>query len=335
MKLKLDKNPSPPSLFCGCRARSQTRALSERLFQKTRKPFNYAASPISTARYSDDDDERASLPESTNDEIPLRAGYSRTNEIDFESAPASPKTRIRFTWKAKLHRYLERWKKLGWSSQKGYRHVDDSLSEEVLSILFNSSADKDTPLDFLMPIQQDDRQTLGSIPARSSFLNMSLDAEWLQLELEGQVSDSKRSEVPSATKITRNEFEKEEGMFLGDNVAPLHRLRTPYPLLLSRFLTPIGEEGTVSNRHGNVCTDDFIPSRKLDTLTEAFQRPLIQTPTPTKFKRQLIYSSNEDDDEDLSFANSEGNLFELPGIITQTESRIIALPPSQPDYFSL
>lgn len=313
MKLKVNNGMSTPSLFCGyCVRSNHDVSLSESLLEETRKSNDdCASSPISTARYTDEGDEdRVCL----DGEVPLQDLKSRRNENGHDTKSDSPANRTRPTWKNKILS-LKPLKKLGWNTRNGYKQVDDSLPDDVLPILFRSSAEKDTSLDFLLPVQHDNRLTLSLISAGSSLLNLSLDAECHQLEFQQRTSKSMTKIVPTTMTMTRtgdvSKHDEEESR-LGVEVDPTDALSTPYPFVLSSRLKVVSEKVTAPNRPADVCQDDLKAWKNLDLLARSFQRPLIQK--PTIIERKPIYSIDEGDDEELSFANSESSLlFDMPG----------------------
>ncbi|GAX13923.1 hypothetical protein FisN_5Lh175 [Fistulifera solaris] len=296
MKSNWKSNRKKRGFFCWCSAKSQPKLPpSEFLLQKTPKSYAYATSPISTTQDSDDDDERASLLDHSYDDVLPNGNNSKTKETSDSSV--SPKTPPRLSWKEKLVQSIERRKKLGWNTQRGYRQVDDTLPEDVLPDAI--SKEKDVSPDFLPHTQQDTRLTLSSISTGSALLNFSLSAEYPQFELADLDAETMTGKVIKTGKRRPKEKEKFAATTKGS-------LSEPYPLLHSKRRSPDCEASTTSTLHTSTCNEDSTPWKKIESWVESHS---IQKPKPIIVRRQPLYSADEAEDEELSFANSESTLF--------------------------
>jgi hypothetical protein len=267
--------------------------------QKTLKSYAYAISPISTTQDSDDDDddERASLLDYSYDEVLPNVNNSRTKETSDSSV--SPKNQIQLSWKERLIQSIERRKKLGWNTQRGYRQVDETLQEDVPTDAV--SEDKESTSEFLPHTQQDTRLTLSSISAGSALLNLSWSAEYPQFKLVDLDAETMTGKVIERGKIRAQQKEK----FFATTKGSLSK---PYPLLHTNRRSPPCEESTISTLHTSTCNEDSTPWKKIDSWAE---HHLFRKPTPIIVRRQRLYSADEAEDEELSFANSESTLFTL------------------------
>jgi hypothetical protein len=293
--MKPESNRSKLGFFSWCLAKSQPTLPSEFLLQKTPKSYAYATSPISTTQDSDDDDERASLLDHSYDDVLPNGNKSKTK--DTSDSSVSPKTQPRRSWKERLVQAIERRKKLGWNTQRGYRQVDDTLPEDVLPEAV--SEEKEVTPDFLPHTQQDTRLTLRSISAGSALLNMSLNPDYPQFELLELDAESMTGKVIETGKRRG----QEKGKFV---TTPKDNLSKPYPRLHSRRRSPDCEDSTTSTLHTSTCIEETTPWKKIDSWTESRS---IQKPKPVIVRRQRLYSADEAEDEELSFANSESTLF--------------------------
>lgn len=242
-----------------------------------------ASFPVSTT-YFMDDDEFMSLPEFIHDEIPWRAGCRRKENYDYETLSLSHECRARCNWREKMHRSIRLWKKLGWKKQKS-RDEEESISDQVRSILFGFDGDDNkTTLDFLLvPIHQKDVQ--DSVSIGSTVLDVSFNADYPQLVLQGSASDKDNKEASSSEKMVNENCDGTLGQ--GDS--------TPWNNL-----------------------DTFTDAASDSFLSTVAQSPFIHNAAPTIIKRQRIDSSEENEhDDELSFSDSVCTGFDFPGSVVQ------------------